>query len=225
MILSIDGSLVAQIRVQERLEQAEKAIGELVMHIRHTPAGQLSAGGRARSDQALVVARRGLAPGSHQEEGAEQPVRASRGKQSSPRQIWSFQVHVQRNQQATLRARKLPGWRICATNQQTAALGLVRAVEASRDASLVECNAGHLIAGDKRRVDGLPELPLAWCMWDRWMSSMMIIAWAGLLPPPSFDHRFAGRHRPLRRGLSRPGGASPGHRRTVSGHSHLGAPM
>lgn len=55
----------------------------------------------------------------------------------------SSQVHVGRNQEATLRARKLRGWRVCATNQQTAALGLARAVESSHDASLVG-NVGRL---------------------------------------------------------------------------------
>jgi len=79
-----------------------------------------------------------------QEEVAEPPVRAYRGKLSSPRQIWSFQVHARRNQEAIERAMKVLGWRVSATNQQTAALGLAQAVEAYRDASLVERNFGRL---------------------------------------------------------------------------------
>jgi hypothetical protein len=39
---------------------------------------------------------------------------------------------------------KLLGWRVSATTQHTAALGLTGAVEASRDASLVERNVSRL---------------------------------------------------------------------------------
>ena len=79
-----------------------------------------------------------------QEEIQEQPVRAYRGKLSSPRQIWNFQVHVERNQEAIERSIKLLGWRVYATNQQTAALGLAGAVEAYCDEYLVERNFGRL---------------------------------------------------------------------------------
>lgn len=145
IIQSIDARKAAQISLQERLEQAEKAIGELMARKQGKP--RLTS--RSQVDeqvQTLLSSLRveGLLQVDIQEEVAEQPVRAYRGKLSSPRQIWSFQVHVRRNQEAIERAMKLLGWRVYATNQPTAALGLTGAVEAYRDEYLVKRNFGRL---------------------------------------------------------------------------------
>jgi transposase len=86
----------------------------------------------------------GLLQAHIQEELREQSVRAYQGKLSSPRQIWNFQVHAERNQEAIERAMKVLGWRVYATNQQTPTLGLTGAVEAYRDEYLVERNFGRL---------------------------------------------------------------------------------
>ncbi len=86
----------------------------------------------------------GLLQVSIQEEVSEQPVRPYRGKLSSPRRIWSFQVHIQRNQKAIEGAMNLLGWRVYATNQPTAVLGLAAAVQAYRDEYLVERNFARL---------------------------------------------------------------------------------
>ena len=145
IIQSIDASLAAQSSLQERLEKAEKAIGELTVRKQGKP--RLTS--RIQVDeqvQAILSSLRveGLLQVHIQEAVAEQPVRAYRGKLSSPRQIWSFQVHAQRNQEAIERAMKLLGWRVYATNQHTTALGLAEAVEAYRDEYLVERNFGRL---------------------------------------------------------------------------------
>ncbi len=145
IIQSIDASKAAQISLQERLEKAEKAIGDLMVRKQGKP--RLTSRSQVEEQvQAILSSLRieGLLQVHIQEEVAEQPVRAYRGKLSSPRQIWNFQVHVERNQEAIERARKLLGWRVYATNQQTAALGLAGAVEAYRDEYLIERNFGRL---------------------------------------------------------------------------------
>jgi hypothetical protein len=144
IIQSIDASNTAQIRVQARLGKAEKASGERLVRTQGTPRRT----GRAQVEEQLSsilssVRVKSVFQVSIQEEGAEQPVRASRGKLSSPRQIWSFQIQVQRTREAIERARTLLGWRVFAANQPTAALGLDAAVEASRDDSLLERTVGR----------------------------------------------------------------------------------
>jgi transposase len=145
IVQSIDGSLAAQISLHERLEKAEKAIGELMVRKQGKP--RLTRRSQVEEQvQSILSSLRGegLLQVHIQEESQEQPVRAYRGKLSSPRQIWSFQVHTERNLEAIERARKLLGWRVYATNQQSLALGLAQAVEASRDEYLVERNFGRL---------------------------------------------------------------------------------
>lgn len=142
IVPSIDGSLAAQSSVRERLE---KAIGERMVRTQGTP--RLTSRVQVEEQvQSMLSSLRveGLLQGDIQEDVSEDPVRAYRGKLSSPCQMWSFQVHVERDVQAIERAMKLLGWRVSATNQQTAVLGLAGAVEASRDASLVERNVGRL---------------------------------------------------------------------------------
>jgi transposase len=145
IIQSIDGSLAAQASLQERLAKAEKALGELMVR----KQGKLRLTSRVQVEeqvQSILSSGRveGLLQVHIQEELREQSVRAYRGKLSSPRQIWNFQVHAQRNQEAIERAMKVLGWRVYATNQQTPALGLAGAVEAYRDEYLVERNFGRL---------------------------------------------------------------------------------
>lgn len=145
IIQSIDASKAAQSSLHERLEKAEKAIEELMVRKQGKP--RLTS--RSQVDeqvQTILSSLRveGLLQVHIQEEVAEQLVRAYRGKVSSPRQIWSFQVQTQRNQEAIERAMKLLGWRVYATNQQIAALGLAEAVEAYRHEYLVERNFGRL---------------------------------------------------------------------------------
>lgn len=145
IVQSIEGSLAAQASLQERLAKAEKAIGDLMVRKQGKP--RLTSRSQVEEQvQSLLSSLRveGLLQIHLQEEVAEQPVRAYRGKLSSPRQIWSFQVQVERNQEAIERAMKLLGWRVYATNQLTAALGLAGAVEAYRDEYLVERNFGRL---------------------------------------------------------------------------------
>lgn len=145
IVQSIDANKAAQISLQERLEKAEKAIGELMVRKQGKP--RLTSRAQVEEQvQAILSSLRveGLLQVHIQEEVAEQPVRAYRGKLSSPRQIWSFQVHAERNQRAIERAIRLLGWRVYATNQQTTALGLAAAVEAYRDEYLVERNFGRL---------------------------------------------------------------------------------
>jgi transposase len=145
IIQSIDASKAAQIRLQERLEKAEKAIGELMVRKQGKPRLTSRSQGDEQVQTILSSLRvEGLLQVDIQEEVAEQPVRAYRGKWSSPRQIWSFQAHVRRNQDAIERAMKVLGWRVSATNQQTAALGLTGAVEVYRDEYLVEGNFSRL---------------------------------------------------------------------------------
>jgi transposase len=145
MIQSIDGSLAAQSSLQERLEKAEKAIRELMVRKQGKP--RLTSRIQVEEQvQSLLSSLRveGLLHVHIQQEVAEQPGRAYRGQLSSPRQRWSFQVQVERNQEASERAMKLLGWRVYAANQQTTALGLAGAVEAYRDEYLVERNFGRL---------------------------------------------------------------------------------
>jgi hypothetical protein len=145
IIQSIDASLAAQASLQERLEKAEQAIGELMVRKQGKPRLTSRSQGEEQLQSILSSLRvEGLLQVHIQEEIAEQPVRAYRGKLSSPRQIWSWKLHVERNQEAIERAMKLLGWRVYATNQQTVALGLARAVEAYRDEYLVERNFGRL---------------------------------------------------------------------------------
>src|SRR5258708_38984616 len=153
--------------------------------------------------QAILSSLRveGLLQVDIQEEVQHQPVRAYRGKLSSPRQIWSFQVQARRNQEAIERAMKLLGWRVSATNQPTAALGLAGAVEAYRDEYLVERNFG--------RLKGHP-LSLGPLYVQRDDHRVGLIR--------RLSHRFAGRDRPGGRGSSRAGNAAPGDRGTVCGH-------
>jgi transposase len=173
IIRSIDASLAAQASLQERLEKAEKAIGERMVRKQGTP--RLTSRVQVEEQgQSILSSWRveGLRQIHIQEEVQEQPVRAYRGKWSSPRQIWSFQVHAQRTQEAIERARKLLGWRVSATRQQTAALGLAEAVEASRDEDLVERTFGRLkghplslgplyVQGDDHRVGLIRLLTIA----------------------------------------------------------------
>src|SRR5258708_34229186 len=75
--------------------------------------------------QAILSSLRveGLLQVDIQEEVQHQPVRAYRGKLSSPRQIWSFQAQARRNQQAIARAMKLLAWRASPPNHPTPAPG------------------------------------------------------------------------------------------------------
>jgi transposase len=145
IVQSREASKAAQISLHARLEKAEKAIGELMVRKQGKP--RLTS--RVQVDeqvQSMLSSLRveGLLQIAIQEEVQEQPVRAYRGKLSAPRQIWSFQIHVEHDQQAIERAMKLLGWRVYATNQHAAALGLAGAVEAYRDEYLVERNFGRL---------------------------------------------------------------------------------
>jgi transposase len=145
IIQSIDASKAAQASLQERLEKAEKAIGALMVRKQGKP--RLTSRSQVEEQvQAILSSLRveGLLQVDIQEEVQQQLVRAYRGKLSSPRQIWSFQVQARRNQQAIDRTMKLLGWRVYATNQPTAALGLAEAVEAYRDEYLVERTFGRL---------------------------------------------------------------------------------
>lgn len=145
IIQSIDGSRAAQTSLQERLEKAEKAIGELMVRKQGKP--RLTSRVQVEEQvQSILSSLRveGLLQVHIQEAVQEQPVRAYRGKLSSPRQSWSFQVQTERHPQAIERAMKVLGWRVYATNQPTAALGLAQAVEAYRDEYLVERNFGRL---------------------------------------------------------------------------------
>lgn len=145
IIQSIDARKAAQIKLQERLDKAEKAIEELMVRKQGKP--RLTS--RSQVDeqvQTILSSLRveGLLQVDIQEEVVQQRVRAYRGKGSSPRQSWSFQVHVRRNQEEIERAMNVLGWRVYATNQPSAALGLTQAVEAYRDEYLVERNFGRL---------------------------------------------------------------------------------
>jgi transposase len=145
IIQSIDGSLAAQASLQERLKKAEKAIGELMVRKQGKP--RLTSLLQVQEQVHSILASlhvEGLLQVSIQEEVAQQPVRAYRGKLSVPRQVWSFQVHAQRDHEAIERVMKVLGWRVYATNQLTQALGLAAAVEAYRDEYLVERNFGRL---------------------------------------------------------------------------------
>ncbi len=145
IIQSIDASLAAQTSLQERLEKAEKTIGELIVRKQGKP--RLTSRTQVEEQvQSILSSLRveGLLQVHIQEQVAEQPVRVYRGKLSSPRQNWSFQIQAERNQEAIERAMKVLGWRVYATNQPTAALGLIQAVEAYRDEYLVERNFGRL---------------------------------------------------------------------------------
>jgi transposase len=131
IIPSIDASKAAQSSLHERLE---KAIGELMVRKQGKP--RLTSRVQVEEQvQSILSSLRveGLLQVDIQEEASEHPVRAYRGKLSSPRQMWSFQVHVERDVQALERAMKVLGWRVYATNQQTAPLGLPQAVEAYRN--------------------------------------------------------------------------------------------
>lgn len=145
IIQSIEGNLAASRHVLERLEKAEKAIGELMVRKQGKP--RLTSRIQVEEQvQSILSSLRveGLLEVSIQETVTEQSVRAYRGKPSAPRQIWSFQVQTQRDQEAIKRAIKVLGWRVYATNQMTEALGLEAAVEAYRDEYLVERNFGRL---------------------------------------------------------------------------------
>lgn len=145
IIQSIEASLAASRSLLERLAKAEKAIGELMVRKQGKP--RLTSRVQVEEQvQSILSSLRveGLLQVSIQEEVAQQPVRAYRGKVSAPRQIWSFQLHTQRDQQAIEHAMKVLGWRVYATNEPTAALGLAQAVEAYRDEYLVERNFSRL---------------------------------------------------------------------------------
>lgn len=145
IIQSINGNLAAQNNLLERLEKAEKAIEELMVRKQGKP--RLSNRVQVQEQvQSILSSLRidGLLHVSIQEAVVQQPVRAYRGKLSVPRQIRSFWVHAQRDQQAIERAIKVLGWRVYSTNQQTTALGLGAAVEAYRDEYLVERNFARL---------------------------------------------------------------------------------
>ena len=145
VIQSIDARKAAQSSLQERLTKAERTIGELMVRKQGKP--RLTRRFQVEEQvQSILSSLRveGLLQVHIQEEVAELPIRRYRGQLSSPRQIWSFQVHVERNAQAIARAMKLLGWRVYATNRLTDALGVVGAVEAYRDEYLVERNFGRL---------------------------------------------------------------------------------
>ncbi|HLY24895.1 MAG TPA: IS1634 family transposase, partial [Aggregatilineales bacterium] len=145
MIQSIDGSLAAQSSLQARLEKAEQAIRELMVRKQGKPrlTSRLQVEEQVQSILSSLRVE-GLLHVHIQEAVQVQPVRAYRGKPSSPRQTWSFQIQTERNPQAIERAMKRLGWRVSATNQHSAVLELAQAVEAYRDESLVERNFGRL---------------------------------------------------------------------------------
>jgi len=145
IVQSIEGCLAVQVSVHERLEKAEKALGELMVRKQGTP--RLTSRGQVDEQvQSMLSSLRveGVLQISIQEEVQEQPVHTYRGKLSAPRQLWSFQIYVERGQQAIERAMKVLGWRVSATTQHAATLGLAQAVEASRDEDLVERTFGRL---------------------------------------------------------------------------------
>ena len=105
LVQSIEGSLATQRSLQERLTKAEKAIGELMVRKQGNPRVSNRVQLEEQVQSILTSLHvQGLLAVHIQEEVAEQPVRAYRGKLSSPRQIWSFQVHVERKEQAIERA-------------------------------------------------------------------------------------------------------------------------
>ncbi len=145
VIQSLDASRAAQSRLQEQLGKAEKALGALM--VRKQGKARLTSRPQVEEPVQSILSSlhvEGLLQVSIQEEVSEQPVRPYRGKLSSPRRIWSFQVHIQRNQKAIEGAMNLLGWRVYATNQPTAVLGLAAAVQAYRDEYLVERNFARL---------------------------------------------------------------------------------
>jgi transposase len=145
IVQSIDASQAAQRSLQERLEKAEKAIGNMMVRKQGKP--RLTSRTQVEEQvQSILSSLRveGLLEVDIHEEIQEQSVRAYRGKLSFSRHMWSFHVSVQRNHQAIERAKKVLGWRVYATNQPTAVLELARAVEAYRDEYLVERNFGRL---------------------------------------------------------------------------------
>jgi len=145
IVQSIEGCLAVQVSVHERLEKAEKALGELMVRKQGTP--RLTSRGQVDEQvQSMLSSLRveGVLQISIQEEVQEQPVHAYRGKLSAPRQLWSFQIYVERGQQAIERAMKVLGWRVSATTQHAATLRLAQAVEAYRDEYLVERTFGRL---------------------------------------------------------------------------------
>jgi transposase len=145
LIQSMAAQSAAQGSLLERLEKAEQALRELAVRKQGKP--RLTS--RAQVDEqveAILSSLRveGLLEVQLQEDLREQPVRAYRGKLSSPRTLWSFQLHVERRPKAIEQAMRLLGWRVYATNQLAPSLGLAHAVEAYRDEYLVERNFSRL---------------------------------------------------------------------------------
>lgn len=145
LVQSMAAQTAARSRVLERLEKAEQALRERAVRTQGTPRLTSRVQGDEQVASLLSSFRvEGVLQVQIQEEVHEQPVRASRGKVSSPRTIWNVQMRVERMPEAITTAISVLGWRVDATNQLAASLERAQAVEASWDAYLVERNVSRL---------------------------------------------------------------------------------
>jgi transposase len=145
LVQSMAAQTAARTSLLERLEKAEQALRELAVRKQGKP--RLTSRVQVDEQVASLLSSfrvEGLLQIQIQEEVHEQPVRAYRGKLSSPRTIWNFQVRVERMPEAIKTAISLLGWRVYATNQLADSLELAQAVEAYRDEYLVERNFSRL---------------------------------------------------------------------------------
>jgi transposase len=141
LIQSMAATKAAEVSLQERLQKAEHALGDLAVRKQGKPRLETRQEVEEHIQAILTHWKvEGLLQVQILEEESEQPVRAYRGRLSAPRKHWSFQVRVQPVPSAIEQARSLLGWRVYATNQQASSLGLSQAVEAYRDEYLVERN-------------------------------------------------------------------------------------
>jgi transposase len=138
-VQSMAAQTAARTPLLEQLEKAEQVLWELAVRTQGKPRVTSRVQGDERVASLLSSFRvQGLLQVQIQEEVHEQPVRAYRGTLSSPYTIWNFQVRVERMPEAIKTVISVLGWRLYTTNELAASLGLAQAVEADRDAYLVE---------------------------------------------------------------------------------------
>jgi transposase len=139
LIQSTSAAEAAGQSLRERVDKAEKALRYLLVRKQGKPHLKT----RTEIDEAIgeVIKKfrvEGLLEVIIHEEKQEYPVRAYRGKLSSPRQENLFSIRSEKKEEALEYAISHLSWRVYATNQETDSLTLEQAVEAYRDEYRVE---------------------------------------------------------------------------------------
>jgi transposase len=145
LVRSQAAARAAETALRARLEQAQRAVADLVVRRQGKPVlSDRAAVEQAVADTLAPFRVEGLLVVTVSEQLSEQSVRAYRNRPATVRTTRQFTISSQVETDALASAIEQLGWRVYATNQVADKLSLGQAVEAYRDEYLVERNFGRL---------------------------------------------------------------------------------